>query len=252
LVQGLLRLCQVPFVGCDVLASALCMDKIATKQILNAAGLRTAPSLAVTKASPISFRAVTQQLGKVVFVKPANMGSSIGVARVNSPTDYTQALDNAFKFDNRVLIESEIAGREVECALLFDGEFKASVPGEIVPTHAPFYSYDAKYVEEDGAQLIYPANLTEAVTEKVREMSIAACNALGCEGLVRVDFFLCPNDELLVNELNTMPGFTDISMYPKLWNASGRSPAQIVSALVQHALDRFDHRPKQSLQQVTA
>jgi D-alanine-D-alanine ligase len=238
-IQGLLRLCQVPFVGCDVMSSALCMDKVMAKRVLNATGLPTADSTSITRKSEITFSSVASTLGKTVFVKPANMGSSIGVSRVDSEESFTQALDLAFEHDAEVLIEAEIVGRELECAVLSDDGLCASVPGEIMTTIDPFYSYEAKYLDENGTQLSYPADLPSAVTDEIRTLSIAAARALACEGLVRVDFFLKPDGALVINELNTMPGFTAISMYPKLWNASGRSNANIARTLVHDAFRRF-------------
>ncbi len=237
-VQGLLQLCGVPYVGCEVLSSALCMDKIFAKQVLNAASLPTAPSLWANQETVPAWAQVREQLGESVFVKPANMGSSIGVSRANSPDEFKQALSAAFAFDSRVLIESLVQGRELECAVLSDNGLIASVPGEVIPVSDRFYSYDAKYIDENGAQLVYPAQLSEDVTEAVQVMSLAAATALGCDGLVRVDFFLQQDGSLVINELNTLPGFTEISMYPKLWQASGRSPAQVVRTLIDHATRR--------------
>ena len=168
------------------------------------------------------------------------MGSSVGVTKVHSEAAYTKALESAFTFDTKAVVESYAEGQEIECGVLSLVSLQASVPGEIVPTsNDGFYSYDAKYIDESGAKLVFPANLPDDQARKVQEMSVAAARALGCEGMVRVDFFLKSNVELLVNELNTIPGFTAISMYPKLWEVSGISPESLVVHLIEHALNRF-------------
>lgn len=239
-VQGLLKLANVAFVGPGLLASAVCMDKEFTKNILISAGIPTVKSISFTQDAIQTYTSAQQQLGSILFVKPANMGSSVGVSKAHDEGQYQKALTYAFQYDTKVIVESFADGQEIECAVLSTNKLEASVPGEIVPrSNDGFYSYDAKYVDADGAELIYPAHLPADMTEKIQGLSLAACQALNCEGMVRVDFFLKANGELFVNELNTIPGFTAISMYPKLWEASGIPPKELVVHLINHALSRF-------------
>ncbi len=247
-VQGLLQLANVAFVGCGLFASALCMDKVFAKQQLQSAGIPTVKGLAFEREWAPSYEAVTAELGATLFVKPANMGSSVGVSKVEDAAGYEAALDRAFRHDRKLLVESFAEGREIECAVLSLESLRASAVGEIVPAGSHgFYSYDAKYLDAEGAKLIYPAALTNEQKECVQELALAAARATGCEGMVRVDFFLKADGSLLVNELNTIPGFTQISMYPKLWEISGVPPAKLVSHLVEHARSRFS-RERQLLQ----
>ncbi len=239
-VQGLLQLANVAFVGCGLFASALCMDKIYAKQQLDAAGIATVKGLWFERKSAISYEQAVGELGSLLFVKPANMGSSVGVSKVEDAAGYEAALSRAFRHDGRVLVESFAEGREIECAVLSLEDLQASEPGEIVPAGGHgFYSYDAKYLDAEGAKLIYPAEILPEVKAEVQALSLAAAHAMSCEGMVRVDFFLQADGNLLVNELNTIPGFTQISMYPKLWEISGVPPAQLVTHLVEHARRRF-------------
>ena len=239
-LQGLLKLANVPFVGPGVLASALCMDKEFSKYVLNAAGIATVQSLSFDHDHVADYATAVRELGSPLFVKPANMGSSIGVSKAHDEAEYKDALDGAFHYDAKVVVESFADGQEIECAVLTAGDLKASLPGEIVPTsNDGFYSYDAKYLDDQGAKLVFPANLSAETTQNVQDMALAASRAFGCEGMVRVDFFLKTNGELLVNELNTIPGFTAISMYPKLWDVSGIPPEDLVVHLIDHALSRF-------------
>lgn len=239
-LQGLLKLANVAFVGPGVLASALCMDKAISKHLLNAAGIQTVKSLSFDRHSAANYSTAVQELGSPLFIKPANMGSSVGVSKAHDQAEYREALDRAFQYDTKIVVESFVEGQEIECAVLSADGLKASLPGEIVPTsNDGFYSYDAKYADDNGAKLIFPANLSAEATQKVQDLSIAACRALNCEGMVRVDFFLKANGELLVNELNTIPGFTEISMYPKLWEVSGIPPQELVVHLINHASSRY-------------
>ncbi|GAB5467560.1 MAG: D-alanine--D-alanine ligase family protein [Rhodospirillales bacterium] len=245
-LQGLLKLAKVAFVGSGVFASALCMDKDYAKQVLRAADLPTVQGLTLRHDSAPDYATVSAALGSPLFVKPANMGSSVGVSKVGDAAAYRAALASAFRYDSKVLVESFAEGREIECAVLALGDsllddLAASKPGEIVPagTHG-FYSYDAKYLDDEGAALLVPADLPDGIARRVQKLSLAATRATGCEGLVRVDFFLKPDGELLINELNTIPGFTSISMYPKLWEASGIPPEKLVVHLIDHALARFE------------
>lgn len=239
-LQGLLKLANVAYVGPDILASALCMDKEFSKHMLKDAGIPTVKTLSFDRAAVVSHAIATRELGSPLFVKPANMGSSVGVSKAHTEAEYDKAVETAFQYDTKVVVESFAEGQEIECAVLSRDGLQASVPGEIVPTNNEgFYSYDAKYIDDKGAKLVFPANLPSAVTQQIQDMSIAAARALGCEGMVRVDFFLKSDGTLLVNELNTIPGFTAISMYPKLWEASGIPPDELVVHLIDHALARF-------------
>ena len=240
-VQGLFKLAGVPFVGPGVLGSAVAMDKDVCKRLLRDAGIPITDFFTFGPEDAPDYETVAKRLGATLFVKPANLGSSVGVSKVHDKAEFEAATALAFRFDDKILVEEDAEGREVECAVLAGDPPRASLPGEIVPAgNHGFYSYDAKYVEADGAALHAPAALPEAVAERVRSLSLEACRALCCEGMARVDFFLKANGDLLVNEVNTIPGFTAISMYPKLWEVSGLPPAELVAQLVDHAVDRFE------------
>ncbi|MEZ0168330.1 D-alanine--D-alanine ligase family protein [Microvirga sp. TS319] len=248
-VQGLLELAQVPFVGSGVLGSAASMDKDVTKRLLRDSGLPIVPFLTMTPRSRMDYQAAAEALGSAdLFVKPANMGSSVGVSRARSAEEFDSACAHAFRHDGKVLVERSVAGaREIECAVLEDasGEVRASPLGEIEPADRHgFYSYDAKYTDANGALLCVPADLAAEQAERLRDLAIATFRVLGCEGLARVDFFLDPRQDggLFVNEVNTFPGFTSISMYPKLWEAGGLSQRELMEALIAHALARHERR----------
>ena len=238
-VQGLLKLADVPFVGASVLGSAVAMDKDVMKRLFRDGGIPTPDFIAVERAqaSELAFDEVEKRLGLPMFVKPANLGSSVGVSRVNREEDFGPAVADAFQYDRKILIEAFVEGREIECSVLGNEDPIASVPGEIVPQHE-FYSYEAKYLDENGALLEIPARLSGDVVRKVQDMAVAAYRVLCCEGMARVDVFLRGEDEVLVNEINTIPGFTRISMYPKLWAASGVSYTELIDRLIQLALER--------------
>lgn len=241
-LQGLCKMFQVPFVGAGVLSSSVCMDKEVMKRLLEGRGIPV-PRYRVCRnrpeASPDLDR-VPATLGLPVFVKPANLGSSVGVTMVESLEDLAPALAHAWQFDDKALVEEYIEGREIECSVLGNEEPIASVPGEVIPKHT-FYSYEAKYRDPEGADLIIPADLPEAVSEKVRDLAVRSFVALLGEGMARVDFFVRPDGSVLVNELNTIPGFTNISMYPKLWEASGIPCRELVHRLIRLGIERF-HR----------
>ena len=242
-VQGLLKVMGLPFVGSDVLGSAVAMDKLAMKAVFAAAGLPQVEYVAVTRhAYRKDARATLEQvreLGMPVFVKPANLGSSIGVARVGEPGDLPSALEAALTYDRRVIVEAAASGaRELEVAVLGNDEPQASGVGEIRydDEAGAFYDYETKYT--DGrAELIVPADVPEDVAQAVRRMALAAFAAVDAAGLARVDFFYLPDGRLLVNEVNTIPGFTRHSMYPRLWQAAGVGYAELVERLVELALE---------------
>ena len=242
-VQGLLELAGLPYVGSGVLASAAAMDKDAMKALLTRAGLPVGPYVTITPAdwaadSDAALRRVVETLELPVFVKPARAGSSVGISKVSDIAGLRAAVEAARAHDPKVVVEQGIAGREIECGVLArDGVVSASVPAEIrVGPEHEFYDFEAKYV--DGAELDVPADLPAAVVEDVRALSLRAFDALGCEGLARVDFFLADGDRLVVNEVNTMPGFTPTSMFPRMWGASGVDYAALVDALLRAALAR--------------
>lgn len=246
-VQGLLRLAHLPFVGPGILGSAVCMDKDVAKRLLRDAGIPVAPFITVPAGSEApSWDEAVAALDAPIFVKPANMGSSVGVSKVDAERDYRRALDEAFSFDHKVLLERTVRGREIEISVLGNENPEASIPGEVAPAHA-FYSYDAKYLDRDGAELFIPADLDAETAARAREVAIRAFRALCCEGMARVDLFLAtracgalPAGSLVVNEINTIPGFTAISMYPKLWEASGVSYPELIHRLIRLAIERAE------------
>jgi D-alanine-D-alanine ligase len=246
-VQGLLKFANVAFVGPSVLGSAVGMDKDMTKRLLRDAGIPIGKFLTTTKTDTVSFKTAKKTLGLPLFVKPANLGSSVGVYKAKNEKEFDAAIASAFKFDTKVLIEEFIKGREVECAVLGNENPIASVVGEIIPHHE-FYSYEAKYLDENGAGLEIPAKISKKTEKLIQDIAIKTFEALGCEGMSRVDCFLKENGEVVVNEINTIPGFTSISMYPKLWEASGIAPKKLVDRLIALAIARFkrDSRLKTS------
>jgi D-alanine-D-alanine ligase len=233
-VQGLLELLDVPYVGAGVLASALCMDKVVFKEVLAAARVPQVDYRSLRRGD--SGAGVLEALGLPVFVKPARLGSSVGIVKVSQPGELAGALEEAFRHDDLVIVEAMSHGLEIECAVLGDLDPAASVPGEIVLTSADWYDYEAKYTD-GGMELVVPARISEAATERVRALAIETFVRARCSGLARVDFFV-EGDEVLVNELNTMPGFTGTSVYPKLWEASGVPFAELCDRLVGLAAGR--------------
>ena len=246
-VQGLLKLANIPFVGAGVLGSAVGMDKDVMKRLLRDAKIPIAKFLVFERSdqSTISFGKVRKALGLPLFVKPANLGSSVGISKVNKKNQFADAVRLAFRYDNKIIIEEGIHGREIECSVLGNEEPIASLPGEIVVQH-DFYSYDAKYIDDQGARLEIPAQLPKKIIKEIQQTALRAYRALCCEGMARVDFFLRPNGEVLVNEINTIPGFTKISMYPKMWEASGLSYSRLINRLIELALQRARNEKKLS------
>lgn len=237
-IQGFLKLADIPFVGPDVLGSAVGMDKDVMKRLLRDAGIPIGKFICIKSHEPLpSFSEVKAVLGTPVFVKPANMGSSVGINKVQNETEYTAAVKEAFLYDKKIILEENITGREIECGVLGNEEPIASIPGEITPT-GDFYSYNAKYIDDNGAVLKIPAEIGEKKTKQVQELAIKVFKTLCCEGLSRVDFFLKENGEIIVNEINTMPGFTKISMYPKMFEVSGISYTELITRLIELAITR--------------
>lgn len=237
-LQGLLAFAQLPYVGAAVLGSAICMDKEITKRLLIQAGIQVAPYIAVKKVLDDRklFEQATAQLGLPLFVKPACQGSSVGVSKVEDYASFHRALQLAFAYDRKVLIEQAIVGREIECAILGNDQPRASVCGEVI-TQDQFYSYAAKYIDGQSNTVI-PANISAEAAAKIQAIALKTFVALECEGLARVDVFLKADGDVVVNEVNTLPGFTNISMYPQLWQASGLSYPDLISTLIDLAIQR--------------
>ena len=230
-VQGFLELLDVPYVGAGVTPSAVCMDKVLFKQLMTWHGVPQVDYAALREPGPVD-------LGWPVFVKPARLGSSVGISKVAGPDELEPALTAAFEHDPLVIVEAFSGGMEVECAVLGNEDAEASVPGEI-QIEAEWYDYEAKY-QPGGMELVVPARVDEAVREEVRRLALEVFAAVGCSGLARVDFFVEDGGRVLVNELNTMPGFTQTSVYPKLWEASGVAFPELCDRLVRLGVERFE------------
>lgn len=246
-LQGLLEQLNLAYVGPDVLGSAVAMDKDVCKRLFMEAGIGCAPGIVLHKheLAAIDYQSITSKLGKTVFIKPANMGSSIGVSKATDEGAFRDAVREAFLYDTKILVETAIHGRELECAVLGNEHPKASAVGEIVMEQG-FYDFEAKYVSAEEAKLYIPArDVSDNALQKIRETAIKAYQCLGLEGMTRVDVFLTPDEDVIVNEVNTLPGFTSISMYPKLWEANGIAYSELISQLLQLAIER--RKRKESL-----
>lgn len=246
-LQGLLELTGIPYVGCDVLSSSTGMDKVMAKAIFSAHGLPQGGYIGVSRHK---FKGdqqgiideIEEGFTYPVFVKPANMGSSVGISKANNRDELIEALKVAGKYDEKIIVEEFIDGREIECAVLGNNDPKASILGEILPSNE-FYDYQAKYEDEGESKLLIPAPLSKGKSHEIRELAIRAYRALGCSGLSRVDFFLDKKTDMIyLNEVNTMPGFTQISMYPKLWEQTGIPYADLIDRLIELAKERFNER----------
>ena len=240
-VQGLAEVACVPLVGCSILGSAAALDKDMTKRLSKEAAVPVAHSVTIYQGKVPEFEALEQKLGLPFFVKPARQGSSVGVSKVSSESGYQAALDAGFLHDKKLLAEEFIRGREIECAVLenTDGSLFVSRCGEItLAENHGFYSYDAKYIDESGAALKVPADLPSIVETQIREMAEKAFRAVGCDAMARVDFFVTEDMRIILNEINTIPGFTDISMYSKIMAVSGVSYSQTIDRLIDHGLRR--------------
>jgi D-alanine-D-alanine ligase len=247
-IQGLLEMADVPYVGCGVLASAVGMDKVVMKRLFREAGL---PVVNFTHFLRTQWETnphliedqVIEELGLPCFIKPANLGSSVGISKVAEARDINTAIAKAAKYDRKIIVEEGVDAREIEVSVLGNDQPVASLPGEIVTQKGEFYDYKAKYIDHDGARLIIPAELSPQTTEETQQLAIRSFQAIDGSGLARVDLFLeRETGKLIVNEINTMPGFTSISMYPKLWEVSGISYSQLIDRLIELAFDR--HREK--------
>ncbi|MFT0212063.1 D-alanine--D-alanine ligase [Pseudomonas sp. F1_0610] len=245
-LQGLLRSVNIPFVGTHILGSAICMDKDITKRLLRDAGLNIAPFITLKRSdyAHCSFEKIKTELGLPFFIKPANLGSSVGVSKVDNQQEFAKAMKLAFEFDHKVLVETTIVGREIECAVLGNDYPQASICGEIIVADQ-FYAYETKYISSGAAKIVIPAAISSRVQEKIQHIAIKAYKVLECLGMARVDIFLTQNEQVIINEVNTLPGFTNISMYPKLWEASGLSYSDLITKLIELALQR--HRQDSAL-----
>ena len=245
-MQGLLKILNLPFVGSSVLGSAVSMDKEIMKKLFKEAGIPIGKFIVLKYGEKITFEKVKKELGMPVFVKPVNMGSSVGISKVKNKKEYDTAIKEAFKFDLKVIIEENIAGREIECSVLGNNNPIASLPGEII-ANQEFYSYDAKYISQESVVEI-PAKLPKGTIKKIQELAVKTFKILNCEGMGRVDFFVKKNakghTDVIVNEINTIPGFTNISMYPKLWEATGLAQTKLLDRLIQLAIERFNREKK--------
>lgn len=244
-VQGLFQLLDIPYVGCGVLASALGMDKALSKQIFKSVGLSVGPYVVLLK------KEIKENINKVsdkieadfqypVFIKPANMGSSVGITKAHNRESLQKGLLDACSFDRKIIVEASIQGRELECAVLGNDSPKASGVGEIIPSHE-FYDYEAKYFDGDNSKVLIPADLSEEKAEEIKAMAVKAYKSLDCAGLARADFFMeHGTNKIYINELNTLPGFTRISMYPKLWDKEGLKYSELIDQLIEYAIERYE------------
>lgn len=244
--QGLLEALNLPYVGSNVLGSAISMNKAVSKQLLRKAGILVSDWITVKSHEMEDFdaAAVVAKFGLPLIVKPTTLGSSIGVAKVHTIDELVPLMNVAFRYDTAVMIEKFIKGRELECSILGNEEPTASSLGEITPINHEFYSYRAKYIDQQGAKLTIPAKLSNKIQELMKQIAIKTFKVLCCSGMARVDFFLTQNNDIFVNELNTIPGFTSISMYPKLWLQSGVSHTRLVEQLIKFALEQFEKKSK--------
>lgn len=240
-IQGILKFAGVPFVGAGVLGSAVGMDKDVMKRLLRDAGIPVPKFLVYRGGEKISYQEVSRKLGKIVFIKPANLGSSVGIHKVRNEKEFKNAVQDALRYDFKIIIEENISGQEIECAVLGNDKPRASNPGEILPSDE-FYSYEAKYLKT--TETLLKARVKENTKNKIMDLAVRTFKVLECEGLGRVDFLLDKNENIYVNEINTLPGFTNISMYPKLWEASGLSQSKLLDTLIDLALERHKREAK--------
>jgi D-alanine-D-alanine ligase len=237
-IQGHFKMMNLPFVGCDVFASSLGMDKDFMKRVLTFAGIPNAQFEVLKKDQPVSYSDLVKKLGNPFFIKPANMGSSVGVHKIKSEKEFAEKSKEAFQYDHKLIAEEFVQGREIECSVKGTRwKCSASVCGEVIPQHE-FYSYEAKYLDDNGASLHIPADLPQSKSDEIRQLATTVFKTLGCEGLARVDFFLKKYGGVYINEINTLPGFTKISMYPKMWEATGLSYSNLITELIDLAIEK--------------
>jgi D-alanine-D-alanine ligase len=241
-IQGLLELSGIPFVGCDTLSSAVCLDKAMTHSVLDSLGIKNASwfsfNVSDLKEQKKIIEKIENKFEYPVFVKPAKAGSSVGISKAHNKDELIEAIKTAFSHDNKVVVEETLVGKEVECAVMGNSEPKTSIVGEIIPK-AEFYDYEAKYLS-GTTDLLIPASINDEEMKKVQKIAVEAYKGLGCSGLTRMDFFVLKNGEIYLNEPNTLPGFTSISMYPKLFMHGGMTYSEVIDNLLKFALERAD------------
>lgn len=242
-MQGLLQILNVPFVGCDTLSSAVCMEKHVIKQLLRHAGIPTLDwiSLHRSETALFTYEQVVEQLGPVVFMKTVSSGSSIGVYKVRNADEYQAALDVIFDFDDNIIIEKGVTARELETSVLGHHQVEATPPGEVL-VYADFYTYEAKYFDTQASKVITPAEVSEQLSARIQALSIKAFRALRCTGMARIDFLVVSDDDIYLNEINPLPGFTNISMYAKNWAVAGMDYRTLLSRLIEIALEVHQSR----------
>ncbi|MTI21531.1 D-alanine--D-alanine ligase [Fulvivirga sp. RKSG066] len=246
-IQGMLKAMNIPFVGTGVLGSAVSMNKLYSKKLMNAAGIPTSKfcHFSVEDKDTLSYEKLKAELGLPFMTKAANLGSSVGIYKVESEEEFKKAVDGVFKYDNTMLCESFVKGRELECSVMGNQQPVASVPGEIVvSSDYAFYTYEAKYLDPDAAKLQIPAKVSDEISEEIRKLSIESYRVLGCEDFARVDLFLKEDGSILINEINTIPGFTNSSMFPMMWQHDGISFADLITKIINMAEARFDRSKK--------
>lgn len=241
-IQGLAKLADIPCVGAGILGSAVGMDKAVMKRLLRDSGIPVSPFLFFRnhEKRSISYDEVSRELGPDVYIKPANLGSSVGISPASTPGEFYRGIEDAFTYDTKIVIEQAVRGREIECSVLGRNHPEASLPGEVI-TSDGFYSYQAKYIDENGAVLEIPAKLEEVQVKQIQALAVETFISLNCTGMARVDMFIRHSDgKILINEINTIPGFTRISMYPKLWEVSGVSNQELVDRLIRIAREEYE------------
>lgn len=242
-IQGMIKAMDIPMVGTGVLGSSMAMNKIVAKRLLKEAGLPVTEFLAFRydEKDKLSFNAIAKKLGTPFMVKSASLGSSVGVSKVNSKKDFAKAVEDAFRYDHEMIVEQYVSGREIECAVLGNYPPEASYPGEVVISkNYEFYTFDAKYVDPDAVRIDVPAKLSKPVAEKIRKASVKAFEALHCEDFSRIDLFLDKKGNIYVNEINSIPGFTNSSMFPVMWQERGVSFPDLITRLLGLAQERYD------------
>ncbi|MFZ1705674.1 MAG: D-alanine--D-alanine ligase family protein [Saprospiraceae bacterium] len=245
ILQGILSSVKVPYSGANLMASSIGMDKDIAKRLWRDAGIPIANFICIHRhqMDELTFEEAKNQLGIPMFIKPVNAGSSVGVNKVKTKAAFLESVQHAFLYDTKILIEEAVIGKELECAVLGNEQPKASVIGEIIPK-TTFYSYEAKYLDDKGATMAIPANIDKATSDNLRQLAVKAFKVIGAEGLSRVDFFLTSNGKMVINEINTLPGFTSISMYPKLWEATGLPYTELIDQIIQLGFDRYERDKK--------
>ena len=239
-VQGFLKMLNLPFVGCGVLGSSSGMDKEVMKKIFTSSGILNSPFVVLRPWQQLSYRELTEKLGSPFFIKPANAGSSVGVHKIKSELEWPSKLKDAFNYDSKVIAEKYIPGREIEISVLgLNHTPKVSDPGEVRVLHE-FYSYEAKYLDESGSETIIPALLPEATKNQIKAIAARAYTVINASGFARIDFFVHENGEIYLNEINTLPGFTNISMYPKMWEASGLKYSDLITRIIDLGFEQFE------------